>query len=90
MKADAHQTAKPKSLFKLQKLWMRVATIAREQSVTMNDALDILAARAASISMSDISELRLKIKQSEQSSSGSIHWSNLVSGGGGPGTGRRR
>jgi hypothetical protein len=56
----------------------------------MSDALDILAAQSTSISKSGISELRQMIEQSEQSSSGSIHWSNIVSGGGGPGTGKRR
>ncbi len=87
MKTDTHLTVKPKSLFKLQKLWIRVVTVAREQSINMNDALDILEAKSTSISISEVSELRQMIKQSEQTSSGSIH---TVSGGGGPGTGKRR
>ncbi len=90
MKTNTHLTVKPNSLFKLQKLWMRIATVAREQSINMNDALDILAVKSTSISISDVSELRQMIKKSEQTSSKSIHWKNIVSGGGGPGTGKRR
>lgn len=90
MQIDSHNTDNPKRLFKLQKLWMRVATIAREQSIGMNEALDIFVTRATTISNDDVSDLRQMINQSAHISSGSIHWKQIISGGGGPGTGKRR
>lgn len=90
MQTDSHNTDNPKRLFKLQKLWIRVATIAREQSIGMNEALDILVTRATTISNNDVSDLRQMINQSAHTSSGSIHWKQIISGGGGPGTGKRR
>lgn len=90
MKTTSGQNNNPKRLFKLQKLWIRVSAVAREQSINMSDALDILVSKSPSISISDVSELRQIINQSEQKSSGSISWKSIVSGGGGPGTGKRR
>ncbi|MBA4380960.1 MAG: hypothetical protein C0406_00195 [Sideroxydans sp.] len=90
MQTDMHNTDNPKRLFRLQKLWMRLFAIAQGQSIGMNEALDILVTRATTLSNDDVSDLRQMINQSAQPASESIHWKQIVSGGGGPGTGKRK
>ncbi len=90
MQTDSSDTNNPKRLFKLQKLWMRVASVAQEECIGMNEALDILVIRATTISNDDVLELRQMINQSKQTQTGSIYWKHIISGGGGPGTGKQR